>query len=235
RRPAVSVRHADGEPQRRCAPRPAVGIDAEPSCFAAGRHGVRRLLHDVLDVDAGNPTARRGAPDLAGGRQHRRQRRARRGRRGARPMDRGPAVNDQCLKLTAYFNERQRTAKRFLAEDLLRLFGERQLATSVMLRGIGSFGPRQELRSDEWLSMSEDRRAAGAAVDTRNKMTRLIDDVVELTPRGLITLERARLITGDVTNFVASDADATKLTLYVGRQEHVDGSPAYYAICDLLH
>ncbi|HZQ32509.1 MAG TPA: DUF190 domain-containing protein [Mycobacterium sp.] len=144
-------------------------------------------------------------------------------------------MNDQCLKLTAYFNERQRTAKRFLAEDLLRLFGERQLATSVMLRGIGSFGPRQELRSDEWLSMSEDPPVAVAAVDTRDKMTRLIDDVVELTPRGLITLERARLITGDVTNFVASDADATKLTLYVGRQEHVDGSPAYYAICDLLH
>ena len=78
-------------------------------------------------------------------RQHRRQRGARRRRRAGRAMDRGPAVNQPCLKLTAYFGERQRARDgdgRFLADAMLDLFDDREIATSVMLRGIASFGPR---------------------------------------------------------------------------------------------
>lgn len=161
-------------------------------------------------------------------------------------MDRGPAVNagagspatsnSDCLKLTAYFGERQRTDGRFLAEDLLTLYARRAVATSVMLRGIASFGPRKQLRSDEWLSLSEDPPVAVAAVDARDKITSLVEDVVGMTPRGLITLERARLITDDVANFaVPQDVrDAVKLTVYVGRQARAEGLPAYIAVCDLL-
>lgn len=125
----------------------------------------------------------------------------------------------QWLKLTAYFGERERTAGRFLAEDLLTLYGDRAVATSVMLRGIASFGPRKQLRSDEWLSLSEDPPVAVAAVDTRDKITSLADEVVAMTPRGLITLERAQLVTDDIANFaVTQDA---KLTVYVGRRQRV--------------
>jgi PII-like signaling protein len=147
--------------------------------------------------------------------------------------------------LTTYFNERQRTGAecrrpggsggQFLAESLLRLYGERRVATSVMLRGIGSFGPREVLRSDEWLSMSEDPPVTVAAVDARDKIARLVDDVVAMTPRGLITLERARLVSADVNEFVAPANDSAKLTIYLGRQERVDRTPAYQAICDLLY
>jgi PII-like signaling protein len=146
----------------------------------------------------------------------------------------GPATsNGDCLKLTAYFGERQRTDGRFLAEDLLTLYGERAVATSVMMRGIGSFGPRKQLRSDEWLSLSEDPPVAVAAVDARDKIAGLVEDVVEMTPRGLITLERARLITDAVVP--QGVHNAAKLTVYVGRQARVDGVPAYFAICDLLY
>lgn len=139
----------------------------------------------------------------------------------------------QWLKLTAYFGERERTAGRFLAEDLLTLYGDRAVATSVMLRGIASFGPRKQLRSDEWLSLSEDPPVAVAAVDTRDKITSLADEVVAMTPRGLITLERAQLVTDDIANFaVTQDA---KLTVYVGRRQRVSGVPAYIAICELLY
>ena len=55
---------------------------------------------------------------------------------------------------------------RFLADALLDLYGRSAVATSVMLRGIASFGPRQQLRSDESLSLSEDPPVAVAAVDT---------------------------------------------------------------------
>ena len=146
-------------------------------------------------------------------------------------------MNSDCLKLTAYFGERQRVDGRFLAEDLLTLYAERAVATSVMLRGIASYGPRKELRSDEWLSLSEDPPVTVAAVDLHDKMAALVADVVDMTPRGLITLERARLVSGGVVNFTVSQdvRDAAKLTVYVGRQEHVNGVPAYHAICDLLY
>ncbi|MBV9514075.1 MAG: DUF190 domain-containing protein [Mycobacteriaceae bacterium] len=146
-------------------------------------------------------------------------------------------MNRECLKLTAYFAERQRVGDRFLAEDLLTLFGERAVATSVMLRGIASYGPRKELRTDEWLSLSEDPPVTVAAVDLRDKMTGLVEDVVDMSPRALITLERAALISTEITDFAVPDdgRDAAKLTLYVGRQARANGVPAYAAICDVLY
>ena len=102
-------------------------------------------------------------------RQHRGQRRARPGRGVAGPVDRSRAVTDY-LKLTAYFAERLRHGDRFLSDALLDLYGDNAVATSVVLRGIASFGPHHELRSDQSLSMSEDSPIAIAAVDTADKI-----------------------------------------------------------------
>jgi PII-like signaling protein len=55
--------------------------------------------------------------------------------------------------------------------------------------------------------------------------------VVGLTPRGLITLERARLVS--LPDAVTSDP--AKLTVYVGRQTRGGGQNAYHAICDALY
>jgi PII-like signaling protein len=152
-------------------------------------------------------------------------------------------MNQPCLKLTAYFGERQRAvgdSARFLADTMLDLFGTRDVATSVMLRGIASFGPRHELRSDISLSLSEDPAVAIAAVDVEPKIRSLIDDVGAMTGRGLVTLERARLVTrqlgtGALEDFDGHKWDAAKLTVYVGRQERIAGRQAHYAICDLLY
>jgi PII-like signaling protein len=155
-------------------------------------------------------------------------------------MDRGPTVNEPCLKLTAYFGERQRVVTDhvrrpgFLADAMLDLFDTRELATSVMLRGIASFGPRHILRTDESLSLSEDPPVTIAAVDVESKMSGLVDDVVAMTGHGLVTLERARLVRGDDV-LDAGTGDAVKLTVYVGRQERIGGLPAYRAVCDLLY
>jgi PII-like signaling protein len=152
-------------------------------------------------------------------------------------------MNQPCLKLTAYFGERQRAVGqggRFLADTMLDLFGATGVATSVMLRGIASFGPRHELRSDISLSLSEDPAVTVAAVDVEAKIRSLLDDVAAMTGRGLITLERARLVSRQLGTDAAREADghngdAAKLTVYVGRRERIAGKPAYYAICDLLH
>ena len=145
-------------------------------------------------------------------------------------------MNDDCVKLTSYFGERQRTDGRFLAEALLDLYGQHEIATSVMLRGIAGFGLRHSLRTDQLLSMSEDPPVAVIAVDSRAKIEELLDQQTALTKRGLITLERARLFRGDDELILGDQRhEATKLTIYVGRKEQVYGVPAYYAVVDLLY
>lgn len=99
-----------------------------------------------------------------------------------------------CLKLTAYFDERQHTAGRFLADVLLDLYGQHRIATSVVLRGIGGFGPGRHLRSDQSLSLSEDPPVAVVAVDTKQAIEAMFDPLRAIDKRALITLERARFL-----------------------------------------
>lgn len=150
-------------------------------------------------------------------------------------MDREPAVTHRGVKLTAYFGERETLARsRFLADAMLDLFDHNNVATSVMLRGIAGFGSVHTLRSDQSLSLSEDPPVCIAAVDCESKMRGLVDDVVAMTTRGLVTLEKAQLLrTGD--SIVDTGHHTAKLTVYVGRQQRIGGFRAYYAICDLLH
>ena len=125
----------------------------------------------------------------------------------------------------------------FWPRSLLTLYGERAVATSVMLRGIASFGPRKQLRSDEWLSLSEDPPVAVVAVDERAKITELVDgrrrdDAARADHAGT----GAAAVTDDVAHYLPTRVhDAAKLTVYVGRQARVDGVPAYIAVCDLLY
>ncbi|MDT5219916.1 MAG: hypothetical protein QOF15_2021 [Mycobacterium sp.] len=152
-------------------------------------------------------------------------------------------MSEQSLKLTAYFGERQRAlgeTRRFLADGMLDLFGARGVATSVMMRGVASFGPKGELRSDRSLSLSEDPPVVIVAVDVDSKIRSLVDDVAAMTGRGLVTLERARLVTHDSGTDALSEidgrtGDAAKLTVYVGRQVRVAGTSAHFAICELLY
>lgn len=137
------------------------------------------------------------------------------------------------LKLTAYFAERLRHEHRFVADALLDLYGGSDIAISVMLRGISSFGPHHHLRTDETLTASEDPPIAIAAVDAAGKIAALAEQTVNLVPRGLITLERAQLIRRESP--APTVTDTCKLTVYVGRHHRMGGVPAYRAVCDLLH
>jgi PII-like signaling protein len=147
-------------------------------------------------------------------------------------------VNEDCLKLTSYFGERQRTASNgFAADALLDLYGRRGIATSILLRGAEGFGAGQRLRTDVSLSLSEDLPLTAVAVDARSRIEGLLDSTADLLRSGLVTLERARLLTGDLEGVEPGEApdEETKLTVYVGRQERVYRVPAFVAVCDLLH
>jgi PII-like signaling protein len=149
-----------------------------------------------------------------------------------------PDADNVSLKLTAYFAERQRTGSRFLAEAMLDLFARRQVATSVVLRGISGFGRHHIIRTDESLTLSEDPSVAIAAVDHSQTIRGLVDGVVDMTSSGLITLERAQLIDGEVDGVTLPPAavpgDAVKLTIYVGRNRRADGVPTYKLVCEVL-
>lgn len=137
----------------------------------------------------------------------------------------------ELLTLRAYFAERQRADGRFLADAMLDLFEQRRIATSVMLRGIASFGPANVIRSDRSLSLSEDPPVTISAVDSADRVTALADDVAALIGRGVITLERSHVLPDALT----SNYDAVRLSLHVGRRHRIAGAPTFLAVCDLMH
>lgn len=146
-------------------------------------------------------------------------------------------MTDDCLKLTTYFGERDRANGGFLADALVDLYAKRDLQASVVLRGVEGFGVGHALHTDRLLTLSEDLPLVSVAVDSRERIEGALGEVVELSrPRGLVTLERARMLTGSLS--VADPPgdlhEATKLTVYLGRGERVGRRPAYVAIVELL-
>jgi PII-like signaling protein len=154
----------------------------------------------------------------------------------------GPTADADAVKLTSYFGERQRAAgqggaRGFAADALLDLYGRHGVATSILLRGAEGFGARRHPRTDMSLTLSEDLPLIAVAVDTRQRIEPLVEPTARITGTGLVTLERARLLAGDIGAVTLSEQvhEETKLTVYLGRQERVYRTPAFVAVCDLLH
>ena len=101
-----------------------------------------------------------------------------------------------CLKLTSYFGERHRSGRAFVADALLELYGRHEIAASILLRGTEGFGLKHHLRTDRSLTLSEDLPLIAIAVDTRPRIEAVLAQTVQLNRTGLVTLERARLLTG---------------------------------------
>jgi PII-like signaling protein len=163
-------------------------------------------------------------------------------------------VSVDCIKLTSYFSERHRVGGRFVADALLDLYGSHEIAASILLRGTEGFGLRHHLRTDRSLTLSEDLPLTAIAVDSRPRIEAVLGPTLELNRPGLVTLERARLLTGTGlaagtgltaeaglgagAGLTAGPGDLpreSKLTVYLGRQERVYRIPAFVAVCDLLH
>jgi len=145
-------------------------------------------------------------------------------------------VDDDCLKLTIYFGERDRTESGFLANELTEIYARHALQASVVLRGVQGFGSKHVLHTDRLLTLSEDLPLVSVAVDTRSRIEAALEEIERLRLQGLLTLERARILTGRVESVQLPEelGEGTKMTMYVGRQERVGRKPAYQAIVELL-
>jgi PII-like signaling protein len=146
-------------------------------------------------------------------------------------------VNEDCLKLTTYFGERDRTADGLLADELLDIYGEQRLQAGILLRGAEGFGRLHHMRTDRLLTLSEDLPVVSIAVDRRERIESTLDTVLEIKRRGLITLERVRLLSGEVSpgELAEQRSEASKLTVYLGRKDRAFRSAPFVAVCDLLH
>jgi PII-like signaling protein len=155
---------------------------------------------------------------------------------GSRPDPEHAPADAGCLKLTTYFGERDRTPRGLLADELLDLYARERVRASVLLRGAEGFGRLHHLHTDRLLTLSEDLPVVAVAVDRRDRIEQLIDPVLRLQRRGLVTLERTRLLDTPIepVRLPVSLAEATKLTVHLGRQQRIGRTPAYRAICDLL-
>jgi PII-like signaling protein len=146
-------------------------------------------------------------------------------------------VNEDCLKLTGYFGERDRADGAFLADSFVEIFARHELQTSLVMRGVTGFGLKHRPRTDRLLTLSEDLPLVAVAVDSRQRIERALQEVGELRFDGLVTLERASMLAGRLeTSPIPRDAEAfTKLTVYLGRYQRTAGELLYEAVVRLLH
>lgn len=145
-------------------------------------------------------------------------------------------MNEDCLKLTAYFAERDRSGNRFLGDALLEICELHAFQTSVLLRGTEGFGRHQVLQSERLLSLSEDLPMVLVAVDARSRIEAALAEVGRVARHGVLTLERARMLTGRVGAVALPEGphEESKLTVYCGRHERWGRRPAFVEIVDLL-
>lgn len=140
------------------------------------------------------------------------------------------------LRLSVYFGERDRAEGRLLADALIATYADHGLRTSVLLRGIEGFGIKHRLQTERLLTLSEDLPLLALAVDTPVRIKAVLEQVRAIAGHGLITLERARLVSGSPgESQLPSGQEAVKLTIYLGRQERVGSTAAYLAVVDCLH
>jgi PII-like signaling protein len=151
-------------------------------------------------------------------------------------------VTNELLKLTTYFGERDRTDGELLADELFGLYGSERLQISAMLRGIEGFGHHHSTHTDLLLTLSEDLPVMSVAVDVAERIEKLLPQVLDVKRRGLVTLERARLLAGppqaraEPSWHLPDDLrDQAKLTVFVGRHERAGGHPAFVTACEVLH
>jgi PII-like signaling protein len=146
-------------------------------------------------------------------------------------------VNEDSLKLTAYFGERDRVGHRYLADALIDIYARHELATSLVMRGAEGFGAKQLRRTDRLLTLSEDLPLAAVAVDARERIEAAHAEVAALEFDGLVTLERAVLFEhfefrgAPAAREPSEELGSRKLTVYLGRRTQ----PGYRAVVELLH
>jgi PII-like signaling protein len=145
-------------------------------------------------------------------------------------------VDEDCIVLTSYLSEPQHAQGVTSGEALLDFYGRRPTATSILLRGIEGFG-RQQPRVGRSLPPAAERTQTAIAVATRPNVQAVLDETLRLARSRLVTMERARLLSGEIDPVWLGEepGEATRLTLYCRQRDRAYQIPAFEAVCELLY
>jgi PII-like signaling protein len=150
---------------------------------------------------------------------------------------RGARVIANALKLSVYFGDGVTSGRRLAADAVMDCFADHGLAVGALLRGIEGFGINRLIHAQRFPDVSTDLPLLAWAVDARDRIRAVLDDVDHAVPRGLLTLERARLATADDVaraEIPEGHGRAAKLTIYCGSDERVRGRIAYREAVNVL-
>jgi PII-like signaling protein len=145
----------------------------------------------------------------------------------------------EALKLWVYFGDSQLTGAELTSDALTDSLARRHVAVSALCRGIEGFGFNRRIHTERFPDISTDLPLVVCAVDSRERIQALLDDVDRVVADGLVTLEYARLATGEEVaeaQFPREPGRAAKLTIYCGRLERaaVGRRPAYREAVEIL-
>jgi PII-like signaling protein len=145
-------------------------------------------------------------------------------------------VDEECTVLTSYLPERQRGEGVPAGEGLIGLYARRRTATSILLRGIEGSG-RQQSRVGRSFPQAAESALTAIAVGARPDIEALVDETLQLARPRLITIERARLLSGEIepVRLGEEPGDATRLTVYCRQRDRAHQIPAFEAACELLY
>ena len=146
-------------------------------------------------------------------------------------------MNEDCLTITAAFGERDRQNGHYLADELFDLFERHGLQASILLRGTEGFGAKHRLQTQRLLTLSEDLPLVAIAVDVRERIEPVIEEIRGRLQEGLLTVAHSRMFFERIgaVELPGELTEATKLTIYCGRGDRIDGKPAAGTLVELLH
>jgi PII-like signaling protein len=146
-------------------------------------------------------------------------------------------VDEDAVILTCYLRERHHADAGSLGGALIGLYEGHSVAASVLLRGIEGYGPGRPAGAGRAHPLPEDPPLTAIAVDTAPRMEAMLEQVMMLTQPRLLTLERARLLSGEIDPVWLGEtsSEATRLTMYCGHADSVYHVPAFQAACELLY
>ncbi len=93
------------------------------------------------------------------------------------------------VRIRIWIGEKDRYGDALLYEALVMLFRKEGFAGATVIRGIAGYGARSLQRAEKSLDMSRDLPVIVIAVDTREKIDRVMPKIDEMMSGGMITLE----------------------------------------------
>ena len=98
------------------------------------------------------------------------------------------------IRMRIWFNEGDRYGDDLLYEALLKLFRKEGFAGATVIRGIAGYGARSMRRGTGAGEPSRDLPVIVIAVDTKEKIDRVMPKIDEMMSGGMITMEPTTVI-----------------------------------------